>query len=74
VGALSNAIPTAAELNALREQLRIPIYELAPPCRVNPGRLGQMLARRAPMPLAIARRLERALAAELAAIREAVAR
>jgi hypothetical protein len=70
---MSNS-PTAADLNALRERLRIPIYELAPPCRVNPGRLGQMLAGRSPMPPAIAQRLERALAAEIAAIREAAAR
>jgi hypothetical protein len=71
---MSNQVPSAADLNALRERLRIPIYELAPAARVHPSRVGRMLSGREPMPVEIARRLESALAAEVAAIQEAAAR
>jgi len=66
--------PAAAELNAIRERLRIPFYVLAPAARMHPSRLARMLAGREMMPTEIARRIEHALAAEIAAIREAAAR
>jgi hypothetical protein len=74
MGRVMNNAPTAADLDALRRRLRIHLYELAPACRIHPARLGQFLAGRTPLPLDVARRIEAALDAELAAIREAAAR
>jgi hypothetical protein len=71
---MNNETPTASSLSALRERLRIPLYELAPACRVHPSRLGQMLAGRVPLRPDIARRIEAALAAEIASIRAAAVR
>jgi hypothetical protein len=71
---MGDQTPTAAELNALRERLRIPFYILAPAAGLHPSRLAKMLAGREPLPVEIGRRVENALAAEVAAIREAAAR
>ena len=71
---MSNQPRAAAELNALRERLRIPFYLLAPAAGTHPTRLARMLAGREPLPLEIARRVKHALDAEIAAIQEAAAR
>ena len=52
---MSNQPRAAAELNALRERLRIPFYLLAPAAGTHPTRLARMLAGREPLPLELLR-------------------
>jgi hypothetical protein len=50
-----------ADLRAQIARLRFPLYRLAATVGVHPGRLGQMLNERLPLPLDIAERVCEAL-------------
>jgi hypothetical protein len=52
---------TPADLRALLARHQIPIYRLAPLVNLHPGRLGQMLNGRVPLPADIAERIQQAL-------------
>jgi plasmid maintenance system antidote protein VapI len=50
-----------ADLRAQIARLQVPLYRLAATVGVHPGRLGQMLNERLPLPLDVAERINEAL-------------